>query len=68
VAHVCYVVRFIPLQGWLVTQISVTFSDMGDGLFTESKGSNYTFIMLYLVHETDIDYLVVDEMVNIKIV
>jgi hypothetical protein len=24
--------------------------------------------MLYLVHEMDIDYLVVDEMINIKIV
>jgi hypothetical protein len=41
---------------------------MGDGLFVESKRSNYTFIMLYLVHEMDIDYLVVDEMINIKIV
>jgi hypothetical protein len=42
--------------------------DMGDSLFAESKRSNYTFIILYLVHETDIDYLVVDEMINIKIV
>jgi hypothetical protein len=41
---------------------------MGDGLFTESKHGNYTFIMLYLVHEMDIDYLVVDEVINIKIV
>jgi hypothetical protein len=49
-------------------RISVTPSDMSDGLFTESKCSNYTFIMLYLVHGMDIDYLVVDEMINIKIV
>jgi hypothetical protein len=41
---------------------------MGDGMFTESKRSNYTFIILYLVHEMDIDYLVVDKMINIKIV
>jgi hypothetical protein len=41
---------------------------MGDDLFTESKCSTYTFIMLSLVHEMDIDYLVVDEMINIKIV
>jgi hypothetical protein len=34
----------------------------------QSFSSNSTFIMLYLVHETDIDYLVVDEMINIKIV
>jgi hypothetical protein len=46
----------------------MTPSDMGDGLFAAPKHSNYTFIMLYLVHETDIDYLVVDEMINIKIV
>jgi hypothetical protein len=38
---------------------------MGDGLFAEAKRSNSTFIMLYLVHEMDIDYLVVDEMINI---
>jgi hypothetical protein len=49
-------------------RISATPSDMVDGLFAESKRSNYTFIMIYLVHETDIDYLVVDEMINIKIV
>jgi hypothetical protein len=37
---------------------------MGDGLFVESKHSNSTFIMLYLVHVMDIKYLVVDEMIN----
>jgi hypothetical protein len=41
---------------------------MGDVLFTTPKRSNYTFIMLYFVHEMDIDYFVVDEMINIKIV
>jgi hypothetical protein len=46
----------------------MTPSDMGDVLFFESKRSNYTFIMLYLVHEMDIDYLLVDEMINIKII
>jgi hypothetical protein len=39
---------------------------MGDGLFATSKRSNSSFIMLYLVLEMDIDYLVVDEMVNIS--
>jgi hypothetical protein len=39
---------------------------MGDGLFVTSKRSNSSFIMLYLVLEMDIDYLVVDEMVNIS--
>jgi hypothetical protein len=46
----------------------MTPMDMGDGLFAKSKRCNYTFIMLYLVHETDIDNLVVDEMINIKII
>jgi hypothetical protein len=67
-ACVCRVVRFIPMQGWLLIWISVTPSDMGDGLFVESKHSNYTFIMLYLVNEMGIDYLVVDDLINIKIV
>jgi hypothetical protein len=39
---------------------------MGDGLFAAHKHSNYTLIILYLVHEMDIDYLVVDEIVNIS--
>jgi hypothetical protein len=68
VAHVCHVVRFRPLQDWLLIQIFATPSDMGDGLLTVFKGSNYTFIMLYLVHEMDMDYFIVDEMINIKIV
>jgi hypothetical protein len=38
---------------------------MGDGLLTESKRSNSTFIMLYLCHEMDVNYLVVQEMINI---
>jgi hypothetical protein len=39
---------------------------MGDGLLTASKRSNYTFIILYLYHEVDVDYLVANEMVNIS--
>jgi hypothetical protein len=46
----------------------MTPADLGDVLFVESKRSNYTFIMLYLVHEMDVDYLLVDEMINIKII
>jgi hypothetical protein len=49
-------------------QISVTPLEMVDGLITESKRSNSTFIMLCLYHEVDVDYLVVGEMINIKIV
>jgi hypothetical protein len=39
---------------------------MGDGLFTARKCSNSTFIMLYLYHEMDVNYLVVEEMINIS--
>jgi hypothetical protein len=41
---------------------------MGDGLVAAPKHSNSSLIMFYLVHEMDIDYLIVDEMINIKIV
>jgi hypothetical protein len=40
-------------------------SNMGDGLIVVFKCSNSTFIMLYLYHEMDVDYLVADEIVNI---
>jgi hypothetical protein len=46
-------------------QIFETPSDMGDGLFAESKRSNSTFIML-LIQEMDVDYLVVEVMVIIS--
>jgi hypothetical protein len=47
-AYVCHVVRCIPLQGWLLIQISMTPSNMGDGLFDVFKCSNSTFIMLLI--------------------
>jgi hypothetical protein len=46
-ACVCHVVMFIPLQGWLLIQISVTPSDMGDGLFAESKCRIINFIIMW---------------------
>jgi hypothetical protein len=39
---------------------------MGDGFLVTSIGSNSTFIILYLYREVDVNYLVVDEMINIK--
>jgi hypothetical protein len=69
VAHVCHVVRFYPLQGVLLIRLNLHDTlGYGWGLFAAPKYSNYTFIMLYLVHETDINSLVVDEIINIKIV
>jgi hypothetical protein len=49
-------------------RISATLSEMSDGFFAALKHSNSTFIIIYLVHEMDINYMVVDEMINIKIV
>jgi hypothetical protein len=43
----------------------MTHLNMGDGLFAASKHSNSTFIMLHLYHEMDIDYLVVEERINV---
>jgi hypothetical protein len=44
----------------------VTLLDIGDGMFATPKRSNSTFIMLHLVHEMDIDYLVIDEIINVS--
>jgi hypothetical protein len=41
-------------------------SDMGATCLLQSFSSNCTFIMLYLYHEMEVDYLVVDEMFNIS--
>jgi hypothetical protein len=46
-AYACRVVRFIPLQGWLLIQFSVTPSDMGDGLFVVFKHRIINFIILW---------------------
>jgi hypothetical protein len=42
-----HVVRFIPLQGWLLIRISVALSEMSDGLFAESKLRVINFIILW---------------------
>jgi hypothetical protein len=44
----------------------VTPLKLGDGLFAVLKRSNSTFIMLYLYHEMDVDYLVFKDMINIS--
>jgi hypothetical protein len=44
----------------------VTLSDMSDSCLLQSFSSNSTFILLYLYYEMDVDYLVVDEMINIS--
>jgi hypothetical protein len=41
---------------------------MSGSCLLQSFSSNSIFIMLYLYHEMNIDYLVADELINIKIV
>jgi hypothetical protein len=53
-ACVCRVVRFIPMQGWLLIRISVIPSNMGDGLFAVFKRSNWTSFMTHMTYEMDI--------------
>jgi hypothetical protein len=52
---------YFPCKGVLLIQISMTPYKMGDGLLAASKRSNYTFIMLYLCQEMDVNYLIVEE-------
>jgi hypothetical protein len=58
----------VTLARLKVTQVSSTLSDMSDYCLLQSFSSNSTCIMLYLFHEMDVDYLVVDELINFKIV
>jgi hypothetical protein len=58
--------QVITLTRFKLAQVSTIPSNMGNTCLLQSFSSNSTFIMLYLVHEMDIDYLVVDEMVNIS--
>jgi hypothetical protein len=54
------------LARFKLAQVSVTLLDMSDSCPLQSFSTNSTFIMLYLYHEVDADFLVVDEMVNIS--
>jgi hypothetical protein len=55
-----YLVRF------KLTRVSATLSDMIDACLLQSFSSNSTFLILYLYHEMDVDYLIVDELINIS--
>jgi hypothetical protein len=59
----CQVVILVRFK---LSRVSVALSDMSDSCLLQSFCSNSTFIMLYLDHEMEADYLVVDEMINIK--
>jgi hypothetical protein len=57
----------VILESLKLAPSSTTLSDMSDTCLLQSFSSNSTFIMLYLYHEMVVDYLVVNEMVNINI-
>jgi hypothetical protein len=67
VTRVCYVVRWFTLQGLKLARVFVTLSIISDTCPLQSFSSNSTFIMLYMIHEMDVDYLVVGELINIEI-
>jgi hypothetical protein len=46
-AYVCRVVKFIPLQGWVLIRIYATPSDMGDALFAASKHRIINFVIMW---------------------
>jgi hypothetical protein len=46
-ACVCHIVRFVPLQGWLLMRISATLSEMSDGMFAAPKRCIINFIILW---------------------
>jgi hypothetical protein len=60
--------QVISLAGFKLARVSAIPLNMGNTCPLQSFSSNSTFIMIYLVHEMDIDYMVVDEMINIKII
>jgi hypothetical protein len=62
----CVVLSGYYLARFKLAQVSVIPSDMGNTCPLQSFSSNSTFIMLYLIHEMDVDYLVVKEMVNMS--
>jgi hypothetical protein len=49
-----------------VARVSTTLSEVSDSSLLQSSSSNSTFIMLYLYLDMDVDYLAVDEMINIS--
>jgi hypothetical protein len=54
------------LAGLKLTRVSATLLNMNGTCLLQSFSNNSTFIMLYLYHEMDVDYLVVHGMINIK--
>jgi hypothetical protein len=58
--------QVITLAMFKLARVTAIPSDMGNTCSLQSFSSNSTFIILY--HEMDVNYLVVEELINIKIV
>jgi hypothetical protein len=63
----CHVVSWFILQGLKLARVTTKPLDMGATCLLQSFSSNSIFIILYLYHEIEVDYLVVDKMFNISI-
>jgi hypothetical protein len=62
----CVVLLGYYLAMFKLARSSTIPSDMGNTCPLQLFGSNSTFIILYLYHEMEIDYLVVEGMINIS--
>jgi hypothetical protein len=62
----CVVLSGGYLARFKLARVSMILLDMSDTCPLQSFSSNSTFIMLYLFYVMDVDYLVVDEMINIS--
>jgi hypothetical protein len=58
--------QLVILERFKLTRVFVIVSDMSDSCLLQSFSCNSIFIMLYLDRERVVDYLVVDEMINIS--
>jgi hypothetical protein len=58
--------QVVILASFKLAHVTMTHSDMSDSCLLQSFSSNPTSIMLYLYHEMDVNYLVVDKVISIK--
>jgi hypothetical protein len=59
--------QVVTLARFKLAQVTATLLDMSDSCLLLSFRSNSTFIGLYLYRKMDVDYLVVDEVLNINV-
>jgi hypothetical protein len=62
----CVMLSGCYLAWFKLARLSMICLDMGNTYSMQSFNSNSTFIMLYLYHVMDVDYWVVEEMINVS--